>query len=372
MVFPVLLAGAEATILRDGVTPPLPRAAWRRMVVVVALVLVVTIAVRDLVLQGDTKGSFTAEALVGLSVGGRLFTMLGVVPEWLRLLVWPAHLRADYSPQEIMPATDFGMAQGIGLFLLVVAVALLIWTWRRQPAVAFGVFWLGVALGPVHNVLVPTGIVLAERTLFLGSAGFLIGAVALVAWRRSFRPSRSVDVLLAGSVAVLLVCGVTRSASRQRVWRDLATLWHQTLIDAPLSYRAHHAYAQVLYGVNAKGTAERYYRRAMELYSGAWPVHLDLADKYRLAGDCWPAIELYRVLLRINPPHTAGRGSLIACLLYVGEYAEAAEMARIGIEQGRQTGYFRAYLATADSAAAVQAPAGTVRLPPPTSSDSLR
>ena len=97
---------------------------------------------------------------------GRTLTMLGVVPEWFRLLIWPHHLQADYSPQEILPAEHLSSPQLLGLVLLAIAVLLLVATWRRQPVVAFGVLWLGIGIGPVHNVLVPTGIVLAERTLF--------------------------------------------------------------------------------------------------------------------------------------------------------------------------------------------------------------
>ena len=59
---------------------------------------------------GSASGSFVADALVNLGIGGRTLTMLGVVPEWLRLLVWPAHLRVDYSPGEFVAATTFGAA----------------------------------------------------------------------------------------------------------------------------------------------------------------------------------------------------------------------------------------------------------------------
>jgi hypothetical protein len=372
-VLPALLILAEFTVLNDGSTRRLERGEWRRLGLSVALLVAIIIGIRDLVLHGNTKGSFTAEALVDQGVGGRLLTMLGVVPEWFRLLIWPEHLRADYSPQVIVPAESFGAPQLIGVTLLAIALFLMIRSWRREPVVAFGIGWLGISLGPVHNVLVPTGIVMAERTLFLGSAGFLIGGVALV-WviGKQLETGRRPVIAIAGTAFVaLLLMGLTRSASRQKVWHDLPTLWHQTLIDAPLSYRAHHAYAQVLYKAGQLGSAERHYRRAMELYPGAWPLYLDLADKYRLAGNCWPAIELYRHLLRLNPAHTAGRGSLIACLVHVGEYQEAADVARIGIEFGRQDDDFRRYLLVADSARDAAAPAGTVRLPPPQAIDTI-
>lgn len=375
LVLPALIVAAEFTVLATPGVARLDRAAWRRVGIIAAFVVALVIAIRDQVLSGNTRGTFTAEALVDQGIGGRLLTMLGVVPEWVRLLIWPAHLQADYSPQEIVPATAFGQPQLLGVLLLAVAIALFVSCRRRLPVVAFGVAWVAIALGPVHNVLVPTGIVMAERTLFLASMGFVIGGVALLdAGRQAVADKWRGAVGLAATigVAALLVMGITRSASRYRVWHDLATLWRQTLIDAPRSYRAHHAYAQVLFTAGAKGLAEQHYRRAMELYPVAWPVYLDLADKYRLAAECWPAIDLYQMVLRLNPYHAAGRGSLVACLLYVGEYSEAGKVARQGVELELEAANFERYAAVADSAAAVRAPANSVRLPPPVLADSTR
>jgi hypothetical protein len=367
-VLPVLLVALELTVLDDG-RPLRERVRANRMVMLgFALVVAVAVGIRDLVLAGNTKGSFTAEALVDSGVGGRALTMLGVVPEWARLLIWPAHLRAEYSPREIIAATGFGSAQLAGVALLLIGGAIIVLGRRRLPVAAFGFAWLAIGLGPVHNVLVPTGIVLAERTLFLGSIGFLVGVVALgdaLRSRLGQTDARAARIVTVGGLTALLLMGITRSASRQRVWLDPATLWRQTLIDAPLSYRAHHAWAQILWDGRQRGQAERYFRRAIELYPPAWPVYVDLADKYRLAGQCWPAIELYQGLLSLNPLHTAGRGSLVACLIHVGRYREAAGMARVGEELGISAEIFARYAVIADSAAAVSAIPGTVSLPPP-------
>ncbi len=370
VVLPALIVAAEVTVLARPGIPRLNRTDWRRLLIGCLFLVVLIVFVRDLVLSGDTKGTFTAEALVDQDMGGRLLTMLGVVPEWGRLLAWPAHLRADYSPQVIVPATRFGLPQGLGLLLVLVAIGLFLHQRTRARPVAFGLAWLAIALGPVHNVLVPTGIVLAERTLFFPSIGFVLAGVALLdgARRRlAARQATPVNGLATAAVAALLVMGITRSASRQRVWHDLPTLWHQTLIDAPNSYRAHHAFAQVLFKAGDKADAEWHYHRAMALYPGAWPLYLDLADKYRLDGQCWPAIKLYRLLLQLNPYHGAGRGSLVACLVYVGMYQDAAKVAREGVEYQIEEELLTKYAATADSAERVGAPAGTVRLsaPPP-------
>jgi hypothetical protein len=372
-VLPVILVALELTVLDDR--RPIRARLDQHRQLFLGLVLAVTLALamRDFVLAGNTKGSFTAEAFVGLGVGGRLLTMLAVVPQWARLLFWPAHLQADYSLQEILPATSFGAEQWLGLSLLLLAGGVIIGLRRRLPLASFGIAWLAIALGPVHNVLVPTGIVLAERTLFLGSIGFVIAGVAVLSagqqhvgrqWPRATRAA------IVASLGGLLVMGVTRSASRQRVWHDLPTLWGQTVIDAPLSYRAHHAYGQILWTGGAKGPAEYHLRRAIDLNPDAWHIYVDLANRYRIADLCYPAMELYRTALIIFPANHLARTSFIACQLHEGRYADAATTARAGVEIGVESERFERYATIADSALQVGAAVGSVVLPDPVSDEA--
>ncbi|MGH7583036.1 MAG: hypothetical protein ACREL5_07425, partial [Gemmatimonadales bacterium] len=249
--------------------------------------------------------------------------------------------------------------------------AALAWFCRHsRPQVTFGILWTAIAIFPVSNVLVPTGIVLAERTLFLPTIGVVIvGADLLgIAVRRIFALGSPARVAVTAGLAILLGMGLTRSWSRQQVWHDLATLWFQSIIDAPNSYRAHHAYAEVLFSAGMKGTAEKHYKIAMELFPEAWPLYLDLADKYRGAGLCTPALKYYKQVLLLTPGQSGARASEVACLLYLGDYAEAAAEARIGVSFGMQTKSLELYARIADSAARVHAAPHTVNLPPPVDS----
>jgi hypothetical protein len=147
--------------------------------------------------------------------------MLQVVPMWLRLLVWPAHLQADYAPGEIVPPNHISAPELVGAVLICAALGLIWGCRRRAPAVSFGLAWCAIALLPVSNI-VPTGVVLAERTLFLPSVGFLIAAGAAGAWlarnsRLSAERTRRVLLISAG---VLMVLGIVRSESRHRVWNS--------------------------------------------------------------------------------------------------------------------------------------------------------
>ncbi len=375
VILPGLLVAAEITVIRD------PRPFWTRVAAVRPLVLALAatglafLTVRSSVLD-NAVGSFTAEGLQGLTAGQRALTMLGVVPEWVRLFIWPAHLQADYSPQEITGALSWGTAQTLGIFLLAAAVIGALAARRTAPVVTFGLIWVGIALFPVSNVLVPTGIVLAERTLYLATVGFLLVVGALL-------PSVFAAVAAAhplirrGSVAalaLLLVAGAVASARRQRTWANPFAQSAQLLIDAPLSYRSHYGAASLLWEGHQREASEIEYQRALKLFPRSFAVPRELADRLRLEARCKEAIPLYQQALRYAPDLNEVRSSLIACLMYEGRYAEAHSQARIGLSVdggGADSVNLRNFRATAERAMREKAAPGTVRLTvQPNASDS--
>jgi hypothetical protein len=339
----------------------------RPLILVMLLGAATFFAIRTLALQGDPVGTFTAEALTGLSVGGRALTMLTVVPHWFRLLLWPAHLRGDYSPREIETATSWGIDHTQGALMLALALIVTLACWRRLPVVSFGLLWTAVAIFPVSNVLVPTGIVLAERTLFLPSIGMMIavGGLAAPVIDRLRTSSRPTQLLAGAGVLAVLIMGTWRSASRQRVWQDQFTFWHQTTIDAPLSYRAHHALAQLLFMIGSRQWAEREYKASIALYPKQWGHYFDLANKLRLNGTCEQAVRYYRETLLIEPQQEAARTSLIACLLHLGRYPDSRAEAREGVAYATRpatTRVFQRLVQVSDSAIQAKAAPGTVKL----------
>lgn len=309
LVLPGLLLAAELFLIAD----PRPfRVTLRRLRPFYLLLVVVALAIlaaRSAVLGGDLVGTFTADGLTGAGLIQRTVTMVGVVPEWTRLLLWPAHLQADYGPDELVPASGWRAMQWAGAALLMGAVILLLASRRKLPALAFGLCWVAIAIFPVSNVLVPTGILLAERTLFLATAGAMLGVGALASLAGK-SGSRWIVLPLIG---VLVVLGTLRSRSRERVWHDQGTLLRATVLDAPRSYAAHLALARFLEDSGTAGDAAREYRNAVTIRPSIVGRDRALADEYRRAGLCRPAVRLYRRALTIVPDDSAMRASLLAC-----------------------------------------------------------
>ena len=117
LILPGLLIFAELTVIND------PRPLVRRFKadapfwVTFFMVGILYLVVRTKV-TGTLAGDFPHIAIGEATARERLLTALRISLEWVRLLLWPAHLQADYSPQDIVRATSFGLQQVAGLTLL--------------------------------------------------------------------------------------------------------------------------------------------------------------------------------------------------------------------------------------------------------------
>ena len=372
LVLPGLLLAAELTLLKGE-----PRERLRRLAPGYGLLAGVgglVLLMRAAVFPGHLTGTFTADALTGLSVWDRALTMLRVVPEWARLLLWPAHLQADYSPQELVASTGFGAAEALGLLVLLGAA---VGAWRarkRAPVCSFGLAWAAIALLPVSNVLIPTGILLAERTLFLPSIGVLLGLGGLLAAAAKKRLENAGDgrrtgrqPLVAGYwslVGLLTLAGVLRSAERQGIWRDETTLRIRSAADAPRSWRTQLSYGTALLELGQRTSGLEAYQRALALAPArlAWRVRNDLAQRYFATEENQRAVEELRASLELAPDIEETRHYLVLGYLTLGEYGRARAEADSALARGFSSQLFGELRALADTAELKRVPPGAIRI----------
>jgi tetratricopeptide (TPR) repeat protein len=364
LTLPAFLLAVELLLVRGTVRDRLPHL-WPGYVALAGLAAVL-VAIRFAVIGGEFSANWVAEALDGLTFGERALTMLMVVPEWARLLVWPAHLRLDYAPQEFVASTTFGGREALGLALVLLTAAALAVSWRKLPAAAFGIAWMAIALAPVSNILVPTGSLLAERLLFLPSIGFLlaVGAGVGTLWHRALSEPAWRRQVLGGAAGLLAVLGILRSAERQRVWRNEAYLSVRAVQDAPRSYRTQRAYADILFQLNRPEMAWEAYQRSIELAppGHVWRVRNDLAARLRERGERQLEAEVLRASLEVEPAQPETRGHLVAALLALGRYDEAIAESDRALELGGSRDAFAGLKALADSARSAGAPPGSVQI----------
>jgi len=367
LLIPAFLILAEIFLTPSRAPAERVRQLWRGFAVLIAIAAVM-IAVRTLVLSGVVGPTMIAEALRGQTIGGRLLTMLQIVPQWTRLLVWPVHLRAEYSPREFVASTSFGGEEATGL-AIVILVLMSIWLARkRAPALSFGLAWCCVALFPVSNVVIPTGILLAERTLFLPSVGFVLALGGGMAFVASQRPAvtRQARTLIALAASVLVVAALGRSAQRQRVWQDPVTLTVASVQDAPRSWRVQQVYGDMLFSQGRAAEAIAAFRRAIDLAPESWRPRNYLAERLRMIGDDSDAVMLLRASLAEDPRQITTIAALAPALLGAGHYAEAKYLADSIVVAENAPPLMVQMSRLADSALKVNAPPGSIRVGIPT------
>ena len=351
-VFPLLLAAAEWTVVRDD-------RPWRARLVAVRPLVLALIAVtlgyvklRALV-QADLTGfaPYAAFRFLNMDAAARIGTMLHEFPRIAQLMLFPTRLSADYSPNDVIISNGIGIDELPGILLVLCMVTLALVLRRRAPTASFGLFWFIIAYGPVSNVLVATGIVTAERTLFLPSVGVvLVGAVtALFLLEEAARPRR---VAVASLAALLLALGLGKSISRQRVWKNNDILFDAMVLDAPLSYRAHLMRGRNLALKKRLREAEAELRHAIRLFPYDAGATVDVAEAYRRSGMCKPALPLYEWSFAIDSTLRDGRLGYVYCLSVMERWEDTRQQALAGMRYGFpwEGKYLRNAVFVADSA----------------------
>ncbi len=216
-VLPAVLVAAE--LLATPAPGPGERLRLSLGFAALATVAAGGIAARQAALGDHAFAVEPVASLRGLGLSARLATMLQVVPQWLRLMAFPARLRADFPPTAFPHPARFGAAEYTGLALLF-AASVVAWLARRSaPAVTLGLAWCAIGLLPVSNI-VPSGIMLAERTLYLPSVGFVLAAGGAAAWlvRGHRAPSSLLRTVLAVACAGAVAAGLVKSVNRASLW----------------------------------------------------------------------------------------------------------------------------------------------------------
>lgn len=322
LTLPVALLLADAWSGWRSGESPLER--WRRHALTWAATVVLAVgylALRHAVLGTVLGGGSVAVGLEHLGAGSRAVLMIPAILVWARLLVWPVHLSADYSPNAYVPATQAGIPHVAALVLLAV-VALLVWRLRRRaPGAVFALAWLLIALAVAANVVVPTGVLLAERVLYLASAGAAIGVGAL--WELLPR-TRAVWI----ATSVVLAALAARTLARIPVWRDEERFYRALVRDAPASYRSAWASGARAFDAGRAAEGEAAYRRAIAVYPDPAVVE-ELGERYLAAGLFAPADAMLSAAWHADPRRADAAVEAVLARLKLGRAAEAA---RIGEE----------------------------------------
>jgi hypothetical protein len=336
IVLPALLIFAELLVVPDRLSVRQRLTNLRLPILLLTVVAVAFLWARTSAVRG-VSGFVPAIPFqtLNLTSGNRFLTMIGAAPEWFRLLIWPQRLMTDYAPPYLDMAEGPSLIQLPGAFLLIGTLGLAVACWRRSPVTSFGIIWIALTLLPVSNLIVPTGVLLAERTLMLPSVGALIALCSAIPWlyaRLEHLPLARVGA--AAAVLVLLGLGIARSVDRNRVWIDNETLFRQGIVDSPRSYRMHWLLGYHLKTTNRADEGLLHLEQAFRLFPYDPVPPYIVADGLRERGNCVVAEKLYRWSFELSRSLRRYQLGLSICLAHMMRLEEARAVALDAIRYG--------------------------------------
>ncbi|HSW31852.1 MAG TPA: hypothetical protein VLH75_20380 [Longimicrobiales bacterium] len=323
-----------------------------------AAVLAGYLLLRSAVLGAITGGAAAPE-LYGLTAAQRILTAFSLWPEYVRLLVFPVSLSADYAPAVLLVSRGVTPAVVAGLGVLGGLTVLAGVLRRRVPLATAGIAWFFVTVLPVSNLLFPAGLLLGERTLYLPSVGascVVAGAWAVTAPRLS-GPARRWGLAAA---AVVLSALLVRTVARNPTWFSTWTVMNTLAQEHPESAAAMRTRALGLERVGETQAAADLWRTVLALQPNHYGFLVEGARFFGRLGQGATAAELLGRAAAIRPADPSAYRALAELRLRRGEGREAHRtalegLARAGSDAELWALVSEAYVAKGDLAAAVRA-----------------
>jgi tetratricopeptide (TPR) repeat protein len=267
---------------------------------------------------------FTDNPLVSAGFFQAKLTAIKVIARYLGLIVWPGKLSADYSYNQI-PLAQGSITDWIALLIVAALVVGVLLLYRRNRTAFFWACFAFVTFLPTSNLLFPIGTVMAERFLYVPSIG-LLACIVLGIYALARRVQLS---WLAPAIIAVLACGFTvRTWTRNADWQSDLTLGKAAAEASPHSFKSHQIYAIALYSSdpnhsNVDAVIDET-EKAIAVVD-TLPDSQNLADIYRLAGECYRIKADYRrsltLLQRAATIQEAARNRELARLKSEGKSA---------------------------------------------------
>jgi tetratricopeptide (TPR) repeat protein len=265
----------------------------------------------------------------------RIWTLADVWSNYVRLMVFPMDLSSDYSPNVIPIFMGWKAANLVGLVLALSILAGALVAWRR-PAMArgretartaaFGVMWFLITVSPVANVLFLSGVLLAERTLYLPSIGFAAAAGWLFV--RLARERRRVAW---AAVAVVVTLMGWRTWKRNPTWRDNVTVFAQMIADYPYSGRSQWVLGDLFYQKGSLHRALVAYRAAIGILGSSYQIIAEVSKKLITSGRYEPAERLLQAAWREHPDFWVAPALLAVIYQRLDDPKQTEQYARIAL-----------------------------------------
>jgi hypothetical protein len=260
----------------------------------------------------------------------RIWTLGEAWTHYVRLWVFPLDLYADYTPNVIPISFGWNAGNTVGVLVVLGVLAGALVAARRglplEPGVAaagafaLGIAWFVVAVLPTANFFFLSGVILAERTLYLPSVGLAVGTGWLVLHLARTR-RRAASVLFVVALSLLAV----RTWIRTPVWRDNQTFFATLLDESPHAGRSQWIIGDSFLRAGNTRQALLAYSFAINILDGHYRLVTEISQRM-MEIERWETAERLLTPLYRERPELALAPSLLAWVR--AQYADAEGVER--------------------------------------------
>jgi tetratricopeptide (TPR) repeat protein len=272
----------------------------------------------------------------------RIWTLGEVWSHYVRLWVLPLDLYADYSPNVIPISLGWHAGNVVGVVVALGVLVMAMLAARRLPLVAgvgaagviaFGVVWFVIAVVPTANFFFLSGVLLAERTLYLPSVGLAATTGWLLVQLGRERPRAAVIVLV-----LALASASVRTWTRTPVWKNNQTFFATLIRDAPHAGRSQWILGDSFLAAGNTSQALVAYRLAINILDGHYQLIAEISQRM-MEIERWDTAERLLQQAYEDRPELALAPSLLAWVrAQHGDSKETERFARASLERFEEDG----------------------------------
>ncbi len=294
VTFPIILVSYDLFIMKETFT----KARLRRLVLEYggyAVVLSIYFLFRLYALGFVIPRTSTGQGQLHISAWQGVISVFPLFMTYIEKLFFPVNLNAWYvnSYGSLYDPTVL-----LSLLFFVLFLLLSIAAYKKNRIAFFGLLLIVVPLTPALYVKALQGATMAERYLYLPSAGLSLLVAVSFEWTiaHALRWRRLINAFL---ITVLFLFA-TGTFERNFVWKNDYNLWADTVKKAPGAALAHNGYGAALASRGRYDEAIKEYLKVLSLHED-YQVHNNLGLLYEETNQLETAVAQYNLAIRINP-----------------------------------------------------------------------
>jgi protein O-mannosyl-transferase len=309
--------------------------------------------VQRITVLGTLTGDTPHRAFIVATYTQSVALALATIPRALARLVAPRLPLIDYSPTTAALTHPSIPLVALGAVMLLGGCAILVLHARYPSPWSWAAVFSIVTFAPVSNLLVHTGVVLADRTLYGPSIGtsLLVGAAVatLLGWsrlpdpvigapRRDWRVARhGLRLIVSAAALSSMVAGITFTRQTVSVWKNSRSVFTAMIDRSPTSYRGYYLLGgydrthNPARSAALRADADHNYSTAIGLFDGDPGLLYEAALNALELGDTTRALYWLDASLAHDPHQTRARTTLILLHLHRQDTGAAQVLLEAGL-----------------------------------------